>query len=254
MSSSDTHVEEGNEPSEFEGNAYWFRQGAKATFCLPTFILMMAFIGFTSLAHEVGLTLVEVLLMTLFMWALPSIVVLTGAMSVGAGLIPAAIAVALSAVRLMPMTVALMPVLRDEKRTKTWHMLVTSHFVAVTAWVFAMRNLPGMPRAARLPFFAGFGATVHGVVLCSTALSYMALPAIEGPVAAGLVLLTPIYFMFSMYQASRTSGDKAALILGLILGPVFYYFFPGADLLLTGFVGGTVAFVGWLFATRRAEL
>ncbi|KZK98295.1 AzlC protein [Pseudovibrio sp. Ad5] len=254
MTSSDMDIDEGEDPSEFEGGAYWFRQGAKGAFCLPTLILMMAFVGFTSLAREVGLTLTEVLLMSLFMWALPSIVVLTGAMSAGAGLIPAAIAVALSAVRLMPMTVALMPVLRDEKRTKTWHMLIVSHFVAVTAWVFAMRNLPSMPRAARLPFFAGFGSTVHFVVLCSTALSYIVLPAVEGPIAAGLVLLTPIYFMFSMYQASRTSGDRAALILGLVLGPVFYHFFPGADLLLTGFVGGTIAFAGWLFATRRAEL
>lgn len=254
MTSQNIERDEGDNPSEYGGGAYWFRQGAIGVFCLPTLILMMAFVGFTSLAREVGLTLIEVLLMTLLMWALPSIVVLTGAMSAGAGLIPAAIAVALSAVRLMPMTVALIPVLRDGKRTNLWQLLLVSHFVAVTAWVFAMRNLPELPRAARLPFFAGFGLAVHTIVLCSTAISFMVLPAIPGPIAAGLVLLTPVYFMFSMYQASRTGGDKLALILGLILGPVFYYYFPGADLLLTGFVGGTVAFVIWLFATRRAEL
>ncbi len=254
MTSSDVNVAEGEDPSEFEGGAYWFRQGVKGAVCLPTLILMMAFVGFTSLASEVGLTLVEVLMMSLFLWALPSIVVLTGAMSVGAGLIPTAIAVAFSAVRLMPMTVALMPILRDGKRTKTWHMLVVSHFVAVTAWVFAMRNLPSFPRAARLPFFAGFGAAVQLAVLCSTTVSYVLLPVVDGPIAAGLVMLTPVYFMFSMYQASRTGGDRAALLLGLILGPLFYYLFPGADLLLTGIVGGTVAFAGWLFATRRAEL
>lgn len=254
MTSRDIEAAEGESPSEFEGGAYWFRQGAKGAFCLPTLILMMAFVGFTSLAREVGLTLGEVLMMSLLMWALPSIVVLTGAMSAGVGMIPAAIAVALSAVRLMPMTVALIPVLRDGKRTKLWQLFLVSHFVAVTAWVFAMRNLPDLPRAARLPFFAGFGSTVHFVVLCSTALFYIMLPVIPAPLAAGLVLLTPVYFMFSMYQASRTGGDRLALGLGLVLGPVFYLLFPGADLLLTGFVGGTVAFAAWLFATRRARL
>lgn len=247
------HVSKQEAPSEEEGGLYWFFQGMRRSVGLPTFILMMAFVGFTSLAHEVGLSLPEVMLMTLLIWALPSIVVLTGAISAGIGFVPAFIAVALSAVRLMPMTVALMPMLRD-KRSKILHLLFASHFVAVTAWVYAMRELPSLPRSARLPFFIGFGGTVHLVVLCSTSLAYLALPAVEGPVAAGLVLLTPIYFLFSMYQASRSSGDKAALALGLVLGPVFYLLFPGADLLLTGFVGGTTAFTGWALATRRVRL
>ncbi len=98
-----------------------------------------------------------------------------------------------------------------------------------------------------------WGGSAAGGSLFDT-VSYVLLPVVDGPIAAGLVMLTPVYFMFSMYQASRTGGDRAALLLGLILGPLFYYLFPGADLLLTGIVGGTVAFTGWLFATRRAEL
>ncbi|MDD7910679.1 AzlC family ABC transporter permease [Pseudovibrio exalbescens] len=227
----------------------WYFLGMRKALSLPTVILMGGFVGFASLAREADLSLLQVMLMTIFIWALPSIVVLTGALSTGVGLVTAAIAVALSSIRLMPMTVALMPVLRDGKRTPNWLLLIMSHFVAVTAWVFAMRTLPDMPRHARLPFFAGFVSFVNSSVAIVTAIAYLLVPQVPDIVAGALVMLTPIYFLISMWGAARVPSDHMAMIFGLILGPVFYLWFPGFDLLLSGFVGGTLAY--GLFTARR---
>ncbi|GAA0782520.1 AzlC family ABC transporter permease [Roseibium denhamense] len=220
----------------------WMARGARAAISIPALILTAAFVGYAGLARETGLTLAETLAMTGFIWALPSIVVLTGAFSSGMGLIPAAVAVALASVRLMPMTMALMPLVKVPGKTKTWQLLIASHFVAVTAWVYAMKNLPDLPREGRLPFFIGFGSAVTGFVFCMTGLAYLLVERLPDMVAGALVLLTPVYFLCSLWGAARLLADKAAMVAGLALGPVFFLFLPGLDLLWTGLLGGTLAY------------
>ena len=52
-------------------------------------------------------------------------------------------------------------------------------------------------------------------------------------------------------EAAGASGH-AAMVLGLILGPVFAAIVPGMSILLAGFVGGALAWGGAkLIATRR---
>jgi predicted branched-subunit amino acid permease len=224
----------------------WMLRGARAAVSIPAFILTAAFVGYAGLARETGLTLLETLAMTGLVWALPSVVVLTGALSSGMGIIPAAIAVALASVRLMPMTMALMPLIKVPGKTKNWQLLLASHFVAVTAWVYAMKNLPDLPREGRLPFFVGFGGAVSTFVFCMTGAAYLLVERMPDIVAGALFLLTPVYFLCSLWGAARMNADRVAMITGLVLGPLFFVFLPGLDLLWTGLVGGTIAY----FASR----
>ena len=173
------------------------------------------------LARETGLTLAETLAMTGFIWALPSIVVLTGALSSGMGLIPAGIAVALASVRLMPMTMALMPMVKMPGKTKNWQLLIASHFVAVTAWVYAMKNLPDLPKEGRLPFFIGFGGAVSSFVFCMTGIAFLLVERLPEVVAGALVLLTPVYFLCSLWGAARLNADRVAMVAGLASGRCF---------------------------------
>lgn len=228
----------------------WALRGMRSAVSIPALILTAAFVGYAGLARESGLTLDQTLLMTGLVWALPSIVVLTGAITGGMGMISAGLAVALASVRLMPMTMALMPLLRVEGKTKRWHLLIASHFVAVTAWVFAMRNVQDLPREARLPFFLGFGASLTGFVFCMTGIAYVMVGSLPPMVAGGLFMLTPVYFLCSLWGASRISADKAAMLAGLVLGPVFFRLAPGLDLLLTGLVGGTLAYLATRLSRR----
>lgn len=237
-------------PDDLPPARIWALRGMRAAVSIPALILTAAFIGYAGLARESGLTLGQTLAMTGLVWALPSIVVLTGAITSGMGMLPASIAVALASVRLMPMTMALMPILRDDNRRSRWPLLIASHFVAVTAWVFAMRNLQDLPRPARLPFFLGFGGSLTSFVFCMTGVAYVMIDGMPIALAGALSMLTPIYFLCSMWSASRLPTDKAAMLTGLVLGPVFFLLQPGFDLLWTGLVGGTLAYVGMRVARR----
>lgn len=228
----------------------WVLRGVRAAVSIPALILAAAFVGYAGLARESGFTLGETLAMAGLVWALPSVVVLTGAITAGMGLLPAAIAVALASVRLMPMTMALMPILRVDGKTRRWQLLIASHFVAVTAWVWAMRHLQDHPREARLPFFLGFGASLTLFVFVMTGIAYLLVEGMPALPSAALFLLTPVYFLCSLWGAARISADKAAMAAGLLLGPLFYMLLPGLDLLWTGLVGGTLAYLGTRIARR----
>ena len=239
--------------ADHRSQARWFLAGMAQFFSLPALILMAAFVGFGGLAQASGVTLPQSVAMTGFIWALPSMVVLVGAIKAGTSIVATAIAVALSAVRLMPMTMALVPIVRDE-RTPKWVLYFIAHFVAVTAWVFGMTRLPSLPRAGRAAYFAGFATTLTAVNMGVTAVSWWASAALPPVAASALVLLTPLYFIVSLWRAAeRAPTDRLALVIGMAVMPGAHAISAEFALLITGFVGGTTAcFLGRALA-RRAE-
>jgi hypothetical protein len=69
--------------------------------------------------------------------------------------------------------------------------------------------------------------------------------AAEVPVlfAAGLLFLTPMSMLLSLTRNGRDLIDRLALALGLVLGPVIASMKLGLDLLWTGLIAGTLAYV-----------
>jgi len=233
-----------------EKAARWFLRGMGGIVSIPAFILMASFIGFGVLCRESGLTLGESMFMTGFVWALPSQVVLVGAISAGTSTLVAAIAVALSAIRLMPMTAAWVPLVKAEETPK-WHLLLLSHFVAVTAWVWGFMRLPNAPRGKRVAYFAGFGVTLTSVNVAITGLSYVSAASLPPLIAAALFFLTPVYFLTALTASARYHAERLALAIGVVLGPALRYYDVGLDLLWAGIVGGTLAFAGHKLLENR---
>jgi predicted branched-subunit amino acid permease len=209
---------------------------------VPALILFTSMMGFGALARDSGMTLGEASLATALIWALPSQVILANSAALGTGLAATALAVALSAVRLLPMTVALMPVLRD-RGTARWQLYLASHFVAVTGWVFAMRWLPEIPRRARLPFFLGFVLALLASGVLATVTAYFLAGSLPRLFAAGLVFVTPLYFLMSLFGAARIRADKLALLLGLVVWAPLERLAPSYGLVLTGLIAGSAAFL-----------
>jgi predicted branched-subunit amino acid permease len=223
-------------------SARWFLRGMRAVVSVPAFILLFSFIGFGALCRESGLTVWAAALTTASLWALPGQVVLVGSMAAGVGFLATAIAVGLSAVRLLPMTVSLVPVLRAPGIAR-WKLFFASYFIAVTAWVVAMQRLPSLPREARFPFFAGFTVTLASSGTVVTAASFLLAANLPTLLSAGLVFLTPIYFLSSLFAAARLRSDRLALGLGILAWPLFDWLLPAYALLLTGAVAGTGAYL-----------
>jgi predicted branched-subunit amino acid permease len=224
-----------------------FRMGASRAIGVPGLVLFASFFGFGAFTHAAGLDVFQSTFITVVVFALPGQVVLVDQISSGAGLAAAIVAVTLTAVRLLPMTVAILPVLRRPDQP-VWKQMAMSHFVAVTVWIESMRRLPELDGAARVPYYLGIAAALWPICIVATVLGYTIAGEVPVPVAAALLLLTPLYFLLSMLAAARLTADWLAVAAGLCLGPVFYRYAPGLDLLWTGLVGGTAAFVvtrGW---------
>jgi predicted branched-subunit amino acid permease len=58
----------------------------------------------------------------------------------------------------------------------------------------------------------------------------------------GLAILNPVYFLCMMVGASKTIQITSSVILGTILGPIFYFLSPEWSILLGGVIGGTIAY------------
>ena len=236
-------------PSAVNRRRYYFR-GVLAAFSIPGLILAGAFVGFAGLAREAGLTLAETVFMTGVVWALPGKVVLVGAVLSGASLPAAAFAVALSSVRLMPMVVALMPELRGP-RTPKWVFYVLSHFVAITSWVIAMERLRDIPRDLRTSYYLGLGSTLVLGNMAVVAVVFLLADSLPPSVSALLFLLTPMYFLTSLWGSARERAGHVAMVLGLGLGPAFHVIAPKFDLLAAGILGGGFAYAFHCLSRRK---
>ena len=228
--------------AEQSGHLGWFFRGTRRIVSVPAILLMSSFIGFSGLAIESGITVGQAVFMTLTIWALPAKVVLIGAISAGASIPAAALAVGLSSVRLMPMVVALLPELKGPK-TRKLTLAALCHFVAVTAWVMAMEELRNVPRDMRTSYFAGIGSVLVGTNALVVALVYTLSASFPPVVFAALFMLTPMYFLTSLWRSARERAGQIAMVSGIVLFPIFHQFAPGYDLLVTGVVGGLIAFI-----------
>jgi predicted branched-subunit amino acid permease len=243
------------EPQEAARASRWeaFRRGIRETPLTPMLVLCFSFIGFGALTKETGLSLLHTLFMSVFIFALPGQVVLVDEMARGASLFAAAFAVTATAVRLLPLTVALLPIIRDRSGPK-WLEFATTCFIAVTLWTEAMRRSPQQLRWERTAYTLGIAVLL--VISCSTGavIGFLLAASLPKTFAGALLFLTPMYFLLSMIASSRGKAEILSIVAGLALGPILHLAVPQWDLLLTGIIGGTLSFLAarWLQAKRRA--
>jgi len=218
-----------------------FRRGLRGAVCTGGLVLCGSFIGFGALIHASGLTAVQGVFMTLTMWALPGQVVLISMMGTGAGLIASAFAVTLTAVRLMPMVVAIMADLRVPGRPFWLHMLL-GHLTAATVWLESRRVFPSMPLEARLPYALGISAGFVPTMAVLTVVGFHVADLLPPLFAACLVFLTPTYFLLGLVASARDRIDWLSLVFGALLLALLQGPLPDFAMMLAGVVGGTLAF------------
>jgi predicted branched-subunit amino acid permease len=208
-------------------------------------VLFTTYLGIGALAHDTHLSLGWALASTVLVWAGPAQIILISTLGSGATVVQAALAVTVSAVRLFPMVVSVLPLLRTPE-TKRRHLVLAAHFIAVTLWVECFRLLPQVPRGRRIVFTHGIGAGLLLVCLAATALGYGLAANLPQLFGAAILLLTPLAFLLSTARNCRQLSDVLALVLGLALFPVVSMLHTGVDVLISGVTAGTIAYgVHW---------
>jgi predicted branched-subunit amino acid permease len=220
---------------------HWFGVGLRHALSLPALILASSFVGFAALAMQAGLPLSHTLFMSAFVWALPANVVLIGAILAGTSLPAAFLLITLSSVRLMPMVVALIPEVRTPQ-TRKWVLYLLSHFVAVTSWVVALQNVRDIPAPMRTAYFFGLSITLLAINLVVVVVVYSFAGDLPPIASAALLLMTPLYFLTSLWGSARERASHVAMVLGLVIGPLIHLVWPNASLLAAGIIGGGLAY------------
>jgi predicted branched-subunit amino acid permease len=219
-----------------------FARGLVVALSAPALVLFSTAMGFGALTRDLGFTIGHALFMSVMMYALPAQVVLIDQIARGAAFTAAAFAVTLTAVRLLPMSITLFALIRDGPRIRPVHILA-SHLMAITVWLEGSRRLPLLPHDLRLPHFFGIGFAMF----CSTALGsvvgFMIAGLLPAAVSAALLFMTPVYFLLSLLVGANKRMDWLAIAAGCLLGPLLFVILPGPDLMLTGLVGGTGAYL-----------
>jgi predicted branched-subunit amino acid permease len=230
------------ELKDFPSKGAAFVAGMRSAW-VSVFFLVLAgtYIGLGALAHDFGFSAWWLAASTIVIWAAPAQVILISTLATGAAFLEIAIAVSLSAVRLFPMVVALLPLVRPAMKTRAEYALVT-HFTSVSMWVESLRLLPGVTPEFRLAFCYGLSVGYMSTAVTFGFVGFYLAAGLPPLLAAALLFLTPMSFLTSTARNCREMIDILAFIFGIVLGPLLAWYQVGLDLLWTGVIGGGLAY------------
>jgi|TARA_B100000745_G_scaffold280370_1_gene212421 predicted branched-subunit amino acid permease len=207
----------------------------------PALALGASFVAIGALLKNLGFTIQESILSTFLTYALPGSLVMAESMFIGASLLNIFLAVWLVNARLYPMTVSLMPLLIHKNQPR-WKYYLSCHFIAVSSWLIMKNKYLEVEKEYRIDFWMGIGTATWLVGILSTVLGYIAADYLNKDMMIGLAIVNPVYFMCMMIGAMKTIQISTSIILGAMLGPLFYFVSPEWCILYGGFVAGTIAF------------
>jgi predicted branched-subunit amino acid permease len=226
-----------------------WRDGVREALGAPALVLGIGFIGYGSLAQSHGFSIPEAVLSTLSIWALPGQLIMVEMKAGGAPFLAIVLAVMLSASRFLPMTVTVMPQMRNGDR-RAWRYYLAGQLLSMTSWAVAMARFPRLPPAARYAHFTGFGVAMCVAAAACTVPGYVLAGALPAPVRLAFIFANPIYFILILTSDLRDRRGVLALACGAIAGPVLHALWPAWSIVGGGLLGGSIAFLAarWLRA------
>ena len=218
----------------------------KGFFCIkgvdsPAIALAASFVAIGALFKNIGLNFQESVFSTFLTYALPGSLIMAESLIVGASLLNIFLAVWLVNARLYPMTVSLFPLLTHKSQPRLKYYLAC-HFIAVSAWLIMKENYRSIERKYRLDYWIGVGTANLSVAVSATAFGFFIADYLNEDMMVGLAIVNPVYFTCVMVGAMKTIQMSLAVILGSILGILFYFISPEWCILLGGFTAGTFAY------------
>ena len=218
--------------------AFW--QGIRDALGAPVLVLFAGMVGFGAMGRTHGFDAWMTGLTSLLMFALPGQVVMMEMFISGSSLLAIGFAVTLTSTRFVTMVVTLFPQLHRRDRNPLLYLWV--HMLAMTAWALSMREFPRMRPQHRLNYFIGLALPCWMISPMGTVLGYFVAGWVPTPVTLALVFINPLFFLLTFTDV-KPWGNRLAIGLGCLLGPLFFILDSDSSLLLTGLVGGSAAYL-----------
>lgn len=229
-----------------------FKEGSLNAAGIPGLVLAAGYLGFGALAAGNGLSFTGTLLSTLFIWALPGQLILVEMHSLGAPFFAVLLSVVLSAARFLPMTVVLMPLLR-EARGRAGPYYLAAQLISMTGWAWTMARFPSIPPERRLGYFFGFALTLMASASAATAIGFFAGDQLPPLARLALIFMGPMYFLLLLSGSTSDTLGRAAIVCGAVTGPLAHFVTPQWSVLVAGLLGGTLGYAGHRIWRRKAR-
>ena len=225
-------------------NKTFFYKGYKSIFAYdsPAVALGCCFIAIGAIFKNLGFNIQESIFSTMLTYAQPGSLVMAESLLVGTSLLNIFLAVWFVNARLYPMAVSLFPLMMHKNQPK-WKYYFSCHFIAVSAWLIMKSNYKSIPKQNRIDYWIGIGSATWSVAVIGTFIGFFCSEFLNKDLMMGLAILNPIYFLCMMVGAFKTIQVTLSVILGLILGPIFYFVSPEWSILLGGLIGGSIAYI-----------
>jgi predicted branched-subunit amino acid permease len=121
-------------------------------------------------------------------------------------------------------------------------MFVLVQMLSINSWAAGLRRFPAISPELRQRYYIVFASICMASGLLGTAIGFLGVGLLPRPIALGLIFLNPLFFAILLAGAQGLSASTA-LLIGAPLGVLFHLIAPDLDLLITGVVGGTLAFL-----------
>jgi predicted branched-subunit amino acid permease len=214
------------------------RAGASSVFAL---VIFGSYVSIGAFAHDLGFSTGWLSVSTILVWAAPAQVIIIASLAAGATGLEIAVAVTLSAIRLLPMVVSVLPVIRAPD-TPLRSLILPTHLTAISVWIESLRLSPQLPRADRIAFVNGIGVMLMGLAVLGGLAGHVLASMLPVLLVSAMLFLTPMSFLSSTVRNSKSLSDRLAIIVGLVMAPTLAWLDVSLDLLWTGVVGGTFAY------------
>lgn len=218
-----------------------FKRGCRTALGIPGISLAASFFALGALFKNSGLNATQSFLSTLIGFALPGQLVMAETLIVNGTLLNILIAVFLTNARLYPMTVNLVPVIRQNNRPR-WHYYFLAHFIAVTSWVYMLSNYNKINKENRFSFFLGLGVTLWVLSTIATVIGFYTAGIISKKVFVAIIFLNPIYFMCMIVSVLNKLHIILTVFLSIILAPILFLVTPDWSVLLAGVISGIISY------------
>lgn len=205
-------------------------------------MLVAGYVAFGALAAANQIPMGVAVASTAVLWALPAQIVLVEMHYQAAPVAAIVIAVMLSSARFLPMTLMLMPEMRDA-RHRGWKYYLAAQMLSLSGWTMAVARFPSLPRAERLHWFFGFTLVLMTVSAASTAAGYLGADSLPPLARLALVFMVPMYYLLILAGSVRDRVAAAGLACGAVAGPLAYLLTPDWSLPLSGLAGGSAAYL-----------
>ena len=219
---------------------------------LPAFILLFTMMGFGSLARGAGFGAEMAALASVLIWGLPGQLAMVELTATGQGFLAIVFACSLANARFLPMVVSFVPAM-SRSRASLPGMLLDAQLLSINSWAVCLREFPRIEPAYRHRYYVSFASSILLAAVAGTLLGYHGAVLLPAAIVLGLIFVSPLFFALVL-SAVPGRAERFSMLLGCATIPLTHYLLPSVDLLITGFVGGSLGFaLGKLWKPRDVD-